>query len=109
MRPTSGGPPSPIEETWLTHCAELRDRVTAAASDGRLTFTQGSERAQIDDPEALATVLLSSYIHMTNNRLGVAILDEIYISYLIQQLLERRAGVPAPGPPVSRPTARRTG
>ena len=39
--------------------------------------------------EALATVLLSSYVHMTNNRLGVAILDEIYLSYLIQQSLTR--------------------
>lgn len=79
----------PFERAWLEHCTELRARVTAAAAAGDLTFPQGSSRAAIDDPEALATVLLSSYVHMTNNRLGVAILDEIYLSYLIQQSLTR--------------------
>ncbi|PSL01621.1 thiopeptide-type bacteriocin biosynthesis protein [Haloactinopolyspora alba] len=83
---------SGIERTWLAHCAELRERVLDAAGRGQLVFP--SERlggkAPIDDPEALATVLLSSYVHMTNNRLGVAILDEIYLSYLVERALETR-------------------
>ncbi|NDL60168.1 thiopeptide-type bacteriocin biosynthesis protein [Phytoactinopolyspora mesophila] len=80
---------SNIEQRWLTHCAELRQRVLDAAARGDLVFPsrQGDGRAAIDDPEALATVLLSSYIHMTNNRLGVAILDEIYLSYLVERAL----------------------
>ncbi|NEE03722.1 thiopeptide-type bacteriocin biosynthesis protein [Phytoactinopolyspora halotolerans] len=80
---------SQIERRWLAHCAELRDRVLDAASRGELLFPsrQGEGRSTIDEPEALATVLLSSYIHMTNNRLGVAILDEIYLSYLIERAL----------------------
>ena len=83
---------SGIERSWLTHCSELRDRV--AAESGRLLFpsrTGGSGREPIADPEGLAVVLLSSYIHMTNNRFGVAILDEIYLSYLIERALEPAA------------------
>ena len=94
----SGQQLSGIERTWLTHCRELRDRVDAAAD--QLLFpsrTGGSGLESIADPEARATVLLSSYIHMTNNRFGVAILDEIYLSYLIERALEPAAAqVPAP-------------
>ncbi|MEV8373857.1 thiopeptide-type bacteriocin biosynthesis protein [Kribbella sp. NPDC056861] len=83
---------SGIERAWLTHCRELRARVDADAE--QLLFpsrTGGTEREPIADPEARAAVLLSSYIHMTNNRLGVAILDEIYLSYLIERALEPAA------------------
>ncbi|MFG3257278.1 thiopeptide-type bacteriocin biosynthesis protein [Streptomyces sp. NPDC048172] len=88
---------SGIERTWLTHCAELRARVRDAADRGRLVFPADrlERRSPIDDPDALATVLLSSYIHMTNNRLGVAILDEIYLSYLIERALEPAVRVPS--------------
>jgi hypothetical protein len=81
---------SGIERTWLTHCRELHRRVRDAAGRGELVFPSQrlERRAPIDDPDALATVLLSSYIHMTNNRLGVAILDEIYLSYLVERALE---------------------
>jgi hypothetical protein len=83
---------SGIERTWLTHCRALRDQVNAEAD--QLVFpsrTGGSGRESIADPEARATVLLSSYIHMTNNRFGVAILDEIYLSYLIDRALDPAA------------------
>ncbi|WBQ05865.1 thiopeptide-type bacteriocin biosynthesis protein [Kribbella sp. CA-293567] len=89
---------SGIERIWLTHCRELRARVDAEA--GQLLFpsrTGGTGREPIADPEARAAVLLSSYVHMTNNRLGVAILDEIYLSYLIERALEPVAAeAPAP-------------
>ena len=85
----SGQQLSGIERTWLTHCRELRDRVDANA--GELLFPAASGREPIADPVARAAVLLSSYIHMTNNRLGVAILDEIYLSYLIERALEPAA------------------
>lgn len=74
-----------LERSWLAHCRDLRTRVLATAPDmdfgGRVLPTDSAE-----DYEALATVLLSSYIHMTNNRLGAAILDEIYLSYLIERV-----------------------
>lgn len=76
----------PFEDGWLRHCSELRERVLAAGREGRLSFParDGSgQRRVLTDPAAFLPVLLSSYVHMTNNRLGVAILDEIYLSYLI--------------------------
>lgn len=93
---------SGIERTWLSHCRELQERVLTAAAAEELVFPSRTtgEREPITDPEGLATVLLSSYIHMTNNRFGVAILDEIYLSYLIEKALEpadTTGGSPAAG------------
>ncbi|WP_214105607.1 thiopeptide-type bacteriocin biosynthesis protein [Acrocarpospora catenulata] len=88
---TAEGPleSSGIERTWLNHCRKLRDRVRAAAGRGELLFpSRSGGTAPMTDGEELATVLLSSYIHMTNNRIGAAILDEIYLSYLIERVLE---------------------
>ncbi|MEY9212525.1 thiopeptide-type bacteriocin biosynthesis protein [Thermobifida halotolerans] len=85
---------SRIERRWLDHCAELHQKVTGAAARGELEFSRrGSAAAPVDAPEDLAAVLLSSYIHMTNNRLGAAILDEVYLSYLVERALAER--VPA--------------
>ncbi|MFF3672055.1 lantibiotic dehydratase C-terminal domain-containing protein [Microtetraspora malaysiensis] len=84
---------SGIERTWLSHCRELRDRVRAAAGRGELLFPSrdGGAPAPLPDGEDLAAILLSSYVHMTNNRIGAAILDEIYLSYLIERVLEPEA------------------
>ncbi|GAA2070121.1 lantibiotic dehydratase C-terminal domain-containing protein [Actinomadura alba] len=81
---------SQIERAWLDHCRELRDRVRTAAERGELVFParDGGAAAPMPAGEDLATVLLSSYIHMTNNRLGAAILDEVYLSYLTERVLE---------------------
>ncbi|GIH72232.1 hypothetical protein Mth01_44850 [Sphaerimonospora thailandensis] len=94
---------SPMEQTWLSHCRELRDRVSAAADRGELLFPgqDGGGPRPIPRGGDLAAILLSSYIHMTNNRLGAAILDEIYLSYLIERILEPSADSaagPAPDP-----------
>ena len=74
------------ERRWHQHCLELRHRVRAVVD--QLDF---GDRPLPEDPEArweaVAVTLLSSYIHMTNNRLGVAILDEIYLSYLVERAL----------------------
>ncbi|SCL19396.1 thiopeptide-type bacteriocin biosynthesis domain-containing protein [Micromonospora pallida] len=77
-----------IEGRWLAHCRELRDRVLAAADRGDLVFQRGGgEPTVVRDRDAAMSILLSSYVHMTNNRLGVSILDEIYLSYLIRTAL----------------------
>lgn len=73
-----------LERTWLSHCRELKATVVASAP--RMDF--GGRSISVgtrDGEESLAAVVLSSYIHMTNNRLGAAILDEIYLSYLIER------------------------
>jgi hypothetical protein len=53
------------------------------ADSGNLSFRDGPVR----DPRAALAIVLSSYVHMTNNRLGVSILDEIYLSYVIGKAL----------------------
>ncbi|MEU6574771.1 thiopeptide-type bacteriocin biosynthesis protein [Streptomyces sp. NPDC046805] len=79
--------PTPTERTWLAHCAELRDRVLKLAEAGALTFRDGA----VPDPQDALAIVLSSYVHMTNNRLGVSILDEIYLSYVICKALSDSA------------------
>lgn len=75
--------PAPLEQSWLTHCAELRQEVLQLAEAGRMTFRDGTKPA----PEDALAVVLSSYVHMTNNRLGASILDEIYLSYVIAKAM----------------------
>lgn len=75
--------PNPLERSWLAHCGELRDKVLHLAGEGSLTFRDGPVR----DPQTALAIVLSSYVHMTNNRLGVSILDEIYLSYVICRAL----------------------
>ncbi|MFG2359921.1 thiopeptide-type bacteriocin biosynthesis protein [Streptomyces sp. NPDC048521] len=79
--------PTPLERSWLAHCAELRDRAEELAEAGHLTFRDGPVR----DLQAALAIVLSSYVHMTNNRLGVSILDEIYLSYVIGKALSDMA------------------
>lgn len=88
----------PFERQWMDHCLELRDKVIRAGAAGELLFTarDGSgEQRPLTDPASFIPVVLSSYVHMTNNRLGVAILDEIYLSYLICASATSQQVVPA--------------
>jgi thiopeptide-type bacteriocin biosynthesis protein len=86
-RDDRAGSPTPLERAWLAHCGELRDKVLHLAGAGSLTFRDGPVR----DPRAALAIVLSSYVHMTNNRLGVSILDEIYLSYVIGRALSDMA------------------
>ncbi len=100
IRDLAGGgaeQPSGIERTWLTHCRDLRDRVRAAADRGELRFRSpgGGDPEPMPYGEPLVTVLLSSYVHMTDNRLGASPGQEAYLSYLVERALE--PGVVAAG------------
>ena len=74
---------------WAEHCAELRSRVAALAEVGELSFTawDGTGTEQTDDPAEAASRLLSPYMHMTNNRLGVTLADEAYLSHVLARAL----------------------
>ena len=71
----------PAQQRWVRHSTELRERATRLAEAGALVF----QRGPVSDVDGALAVLLSSYLHMTNNRLGVSILDEIYISYVLRR------------------------
>lgn len=88
----------PFEREWMDHCLALRDEVLEAGAAGKLLFAarDGSgPRRPLTDPASFVPVVLSSYVHMTNNRLGVAILDEIYLSYLVCASAPAQLGVSA--------------
>ncbi len=70
---------------WVQHAVELRSRIEDLTNKGRLAF--GDDSQQLGDPSVVLQILLTSYIHMTNNRLGVLIQDEIYLSYVISKVL----------------------
>lgn len=82
-RGAGGAAPTPLERDWLAHCAELREKVLALSAAGALAFRDGT----VPDPRDALAIVLSSYVHMTNNRLGVSILDEIYLSYVMNRAL----------------------
>lgn len=67
-----------LEREWAEHCLALRDRATSLALAGELSFRDGP----VTDPAVALPILLSSYVHMTANRLGASILDEIYLAYV---------------------------
>lgn len=83
---------------WADHCQELRERVVALSKSGGLVFPPWDadrlrhSRSSVDyrpvtDPDAALRILLSPYMHMTNNRLGATIVDEAYLSYLLGMVL----------------------
>ncbi|MGQ0837532.1 thiopeptide-type bacteriocin biosynthesis protein [Actinokineospora sp.] len=70
-----------LETEWLNHVRDLRARTTVLAERGELVFARGP----VSDVDSALAILLSSYLHMTNNRLGVTIADEVYLSYILRK------------------------
>ena len=60
-----------------------RQRLLALQQAGRLGFEAGPPAT----PEAAFQTLVPSYLHMTNNRLGLTIPEEAYLAHLIRQAL----------------------
>jgi hypothetical protein len=74
--------------TWRGHCAELCRRVVDLRERGRLIFRSQDDperREPITDPDIALGILLSGYVHMTNNRLGVSVHDEAYLAHVLQR------------------------
>jgi hypothetical protein len=78
--------------TWAKHCAELRDRVLELGRAGRLVFPPRSspdgKPAPITQQDVLLPYLLTSYMHMTNNRLGATLIDEAYLAYMLSRAIQ---------------------
>jgi hypothetical protein len=90
VRASSESPRLPGDDfpgAWIRHCRDLRTRVDALRGAGRIALAGRDGGPPPSDPASVSMLLLSSYLHMTNNRLGLAINDEIYISYLIERAL----------------------
>ncbi|WP_329285511.1 lantibiotic dehydratase C-terminal domain-containing protein [Streptomyces sp. NBC_01455] len=84
---------------WAEHCTELRDRAEELTLRGELTFRawDGSRDIRPTDPAHALPMLLSPYLHMTNNRLSMTIRDEAFLSYVLARALrDETAGKPNP-------------
>ncbi|HEY0546567.1 MAG TPA: thiopeptide-type bacteriocin biosynthesis protein [Pyrinomonadaceae bacterium] len=74
---------TPLERQWGAHIKQLRAEILRLAEAGELELPDDAR-----DGESALAYLLTSYVHMTNNRIGVSIIDECYLSYLIQRAIE---------------------
>jgi hypothetical protein len=75
---------------WAEHARKLREELTRLIRDGRLAVStqyMDASAPGISDELKHLLALLFSYIHMTNNRLGVALTEEISTAYLIYRTL----------------------
>ncbi|MET9551449.1 lantibiotic dehydratase C-terminal domain-containing protein [Streptomyces sp. NPDC006645] len=93
---------------WAEHCAELNERARKLALDGDLVFRSwdGERDERVTDPAVALPLLLSPYMHMTNNRLHVTIRDEAYLSHVLGRTL-RESVAPAEQPTTERAPAER--
>lgn len=82
---------TPIEYAWKSHIQELRGRVDTLLTKGNVALF-GLPEERLPGPAEITDkayrFLLGSYVHMTNNRLGISIFHEVYLSYLLKRALE---------------------
>lgn len=71
---------------WLAHLRQHRYDLDALAQARQLIVPYPTNSLASDGRQ----YLLHSYIHMTNNRLGISTYDEGYLGYLMQRLLSGR-------------------
>ncbi|GAA2132856.1 thiopeptide-type bacteriocin biosynthesis protein [Kitasatospora kazusensis] len=83
---------------WAVHCLELRERVLELTARGALVFRSwdGTRDLPVTDPAQALPMLLSPYLHMTNNRLSVTVRDEAYLSYVLARALREPQPAAAP-------------
>ncbi|MFG1918374.1 lantibiotic dehydratase C-terminal domain-containing protein [Micromonospora sp. NPDC048898] len=87
---TTGGRDLPgLLRGWAEHCLELRRRAAELTERGQLVFRSWDDTHDEipTDPQTALPLLLSPYMHMTNNRLHVTITDEAYLSYMLGRAL----------------------
>lgn len=80
-------------DTWKTHCEELRERIVAATERGLITFGVDDDGRPlvVNDPEQVLKIVLGSYLHMNDNRLGVTPNDESYLAHVVYRCLRDSA------------------
>jgi len=78
-----------LEQTWKDHLVELRQRIADLYQAKKITVAPSWPKSGEDySLDELLLYLQTSYTHMTNNRLGVQIPQEIYVAYLLKRTLE---------------------
>jgi thiopeptide-type bacteriocin biosynthesis protein len=75
------------EENWKKHIVDFRLQMQKLYTENKLTAAFESPQASSFTLDDVYHYLQSSYVHMTNNRLGVSIPQEVYIGYLLKRTL----------------------
>jgi len=76
---------------WLQGMRDINDELLASQRSGQLNYPPGrqiSPKIKVPKSRQLLWLILNSYVHMTNNRLGILNRDEAYLGYLIKQSFE---------------------
>ena len=85
-----GGLPEFVRE-WFEHCTDMRARLAKAADDGSLFHPDtGKPLSSLADggDETASTSLVLSYMHLMNNRMGITVSTENYLSYVLRRAIE---------------------
>ena len=72
-----------VERRWAAHVKDLKTSIRELAETRLLEMPPFVESEQ-----AALSFLLTNYLHMTNNRMGVTVADEVYLSYLLRRAIE---------------------
>lgn len=72
-----------VAPDWTAHCRQLRARLIELTTSGGIELP----RADATDPAVVLPAMLRSYLHMTNNRLGVTIREEAYLAHVLRAAL----------------------
>jgi thiopeptide-type bacteriocin biosynthesis protein len=83
---------------WIHDMHSIYSEITTAQKNSLLTFPEDATIPDIWNVPAETKRLwfiLSSYVHMTNNRLGILNRDEAFLGYLIKRSLEVLSSEPA--------------
>lgn len=75
---------------WGVKVRRTREQLDEATRESKILLMsrESGARNVADDENKVRRSLLVPYIHMTNNRIGISIPEEIYLSYLLQRHLE---------------------
>jgi len=75
---------------WLTGMAKIRDQLKKVQAEGKLIIPgwfNPQPVGNIPGANRQLWAILESYVHMTNNRLGILNRDEAFLGYLIKESL----------------------
>jgi hypothetical protein len=78
-----------VERTWKEHISEFRVRIARLYEEHRIVVPDRDLPFPTSQTlDGVYHYLQGSYVHMTNNRLGVLIPQEVYVAYLLKRTLE---------------------
>jgi len=74
---------------WSTTLKTLKDQLCRLESQGKLQYRPGTSSPEHPEQLRYRSLLsiLFSCLHMHNNRLGISLLEEAYLAFLLQQTL----------------------